>query len=159
MAKSGIFSTEGRPALRRGHASSSLVGNHHAFLQHELELAHILDVLQRIAADHDQISQLADLDRAKLVAHAADRRAISGRGDERLPRCGAIADPQSQFEQRGILERPMSEPKAILTPALSALANPSRWTSDAASARQHNMRHVALPRPSAAPNRCSPGRA
>src|SRR5262249_2655008 len=91
---------------RKKATSFALVGDVHALLQHEAKPWHSLDVVQRIAVDPDQIGQLAHLDRAELVAHAADGRAVPGRCHERLPRCGAIAHPEPQLEQGGLLERP-----------------------------------------------------
>src|SRR5450631_793530 len=136
----------------RFHSSFSLVGNDYTFLQHELEQSYILDVLQRIAAHHDQIGQLADLDRAKIVAHAADRRTMSGRCDERLPRCGAIANPQSQFEQCSILERPNVRTQCHLDAGLERLCEPVTMNvRRRVRAAAQRMRHVALLDPALLP--------
>src|SRR5690349_5025223 len=71
-----------------------LVRHHAAVLEDQLQAPHVVDVLQRVAAHHDQAGDLAHLHRSMLVAHAADGGAVAGGRHQRLPRRGAVAHPQ-----------------------------------------------------------------
>ena len=48
-----------------------------ALFQDQLQAAHIGDVLERIGADHNQVGELAHLNRAEFGADAAHRGAMA----------------------------------------------------------------------------------
>src|SRR6516165_1510412 len=83
----------------------ALVRYYSAFFQDQLQAPYIGDVLERIGGDHNQVGELAHLHRAQLGPDAAHRSAMARGCYQRLPRCGAVADPEPHLKQRGLLER------------------------------------------------------
>src|SRR5271168_5183710 len=77
----------------------SFVRDDHSFLENELEASQIINVIERICIQHNQIRQLAHLDRAKFAAHAAYVSTMTCCCNKRLPRCRTIAHPKPKLEQ------------------------------------------------------------
>src|SRR5450759_271212 len=51
--------------------SGPLVGHDPPFLEHQLQLAQVIDVVQGVGTDHNQVGELADFDRTQIGFHTA----------------------------------------------------------------------------------------
>src|SRR5437870_10122915 len=91
-----------------------------ALLQDEQQLAQVRDLVQGIGAHHDQVGELAGLDRAELIAHSQSSAAcrVAARSA-----CHGVAPSFTQSpssSSAASFSGRMSEPRAIFTPAESA---------------------------------------
>src|SRR2546428_7816656 len=78
--------------------SPTLVRYDAAFLQDEQQLAQVGNLVQGIGAHHDQVGELAGLDRAQLMAHPAELGGVPRGGQESLPGGRAVLHPESQLD-------------------------------------------------------------